>query len=297
MNTQIQTGAKAKDFFINLGAVIALYTLVFSLLNLLFTVINYAYPQVNDSYYYGDFSSSISWPVAVLIIFFPVFLLLMWTMSKYTLRAESGVHKWLTYVTLFLSGLTLVIDLVTVLYYFLDGQELTTAFLFKVGAVLLVAGSVFIYFVYDVLGKLSEKARIYWRVFATVLVFGSIVLGFLVMGSPHTQRLYKYDNQKANDLSSIEGAVNNFYQNYHRLPVDLEELAKDTYYISSTLDPNTHKPYEYSVLNSTHYNLCAQFNLASRKTNPNSRPIGVSDYAHGAGRVCFERYVVSDYLK
>jgi hypothetical protein len=75
MNPQPKTSAK--DFFLNLGAIVALYTTIISLLNLLFTVINKAFPQIVNYYYTS--SSSISMPVATLIIFFPVYILLMWS--------------------------------------------------------------------------------------------------------------------------------------------------------------------------------------------------------------------------
>src|SRR3989344_1976499 len=89
-----QTKSGAKDFFINFG------------------------------------STSISWPVATLIIFFPIFIFLMWLLEReYRINPEkqsAGIHKWLTYITLFLAGITIAVDLITVLYFFIDGQELTT---------------------------------------------------------------------------------------------------------------------------------------------------------------------------
>src|SRR6185369_1949581 len=64
---QMKPKASAKDFFLNLGAFIALYTLVGNLVSLLFNVINTAYPKVVSGYnYFG--SSSISWPVATLVV-------------------------------------------------------------------------------------------------------------------------------------------------------------------------------------------------------------------------------------
>src|SRR3989344_7649230 len=119
METQTQTKSSAKDFFINFGAIVALYVSVVSLINLLFTVINKSYPQVSGYNYFG--SESISWPVATLLIFFPIFIFLMWLLEKdYRINPEKqngGIHRWLTYVTLFLAGLTMAIDLITVLYY------------------------------------------------------------------------------------------------------------------------------------------------------------------------------------
>lgn len=102
--------SNAKDFFLNLGAIVSLYTVVYSLVDLLFTVINTAYPQINNGYDYVG-SQSISWPVSILIIFFPIFVLLMWLLEKeyaaYPEKQNAGVHKWLTYITLFISGLVI----------------------------------------------------------------------------------------------------------------------------------------------------------------------------------------------
>src|SRR5574343_502179 len=107
---QNTTKISAKDFFLNLGATISLYTVVFSLLQLLFTVINTKYPKITNAYQYST-SSSISWPVAILIIFVPILLVLMWVINKnYEVepaRRSMGVHKWLTFLTVFISGLVL----------------------------------------------------------------------------------------------------------------------------------------------------------------------------------------------
>ena len=57
----------------------------------------------------------------------------MWALEKiYAVAIEKkqlGIRKWLVYVTLFISGIVLAGDLVTVLYYFIDGQDLTAGFL------------------------------------------------------------------------------------------------------------------------------------------------------------------------
>jgi type II secretory pathway component PulF len=92
----IKPKISVKDFFLNLGATIALYTVVISLINLLFTVINNAYPKITNAYYYAG-TSSISWPVAVLVIFTPILILLMWLLEKQYMiepeRKDSGIHK------------------------------------------------------------------------------------------------------------------------------------------------------------------------------------------------------------
>ena len=285
----------AKDFFINLGAIVALYTSVVSLINLLFTIINTAYPQITNGYdYFG--STSISWPVATLIIFFPIFILLMWLLEKdYRVNPEkqsSGIHRWLTYITLFLAGVTIAVDLITVLYYFIDGQELTTGFLLKVLALLVVATGIFSYYLSDVLGKLTAKSRNIYRVIAFVIILGSIVWGFSVLGSPAAQRLYKYDEQKVNDLMSINNEINNYYSLNGALPKTLSEISPN-YYVP-TIDSQSQKPYEYELTGGLKYNLCAEFNKASiEKDNTVSipqYPYGAT-WRHEAGRYCFPQTI------
>src|SRR3989344_1806230 len=307
----METKNNAKDFFINFGAIVALYAGVISLLSLLFTAINTAYPKINAGYsYFG--SSSISWPVASLISFFPIFLFLMWLLEKeYKTNPEkqqSAVHRWLTYITLFLSGLTVAMDLITILYYFIDGQELTTGFVLKVLVLFVVASSIFVYFISDLRGKLTAKSRIFWRVFAGIIVIGSIIWGFSVLGSPRTQRLYKYDEQKIHDLQNVDNQISNYYREKGTLPNTVEEIANQSYYIPlSQVDPQTQKPYEYVKTSETTYNLCAQFNKASDdKNSKNFRTSYMYDYpynwsdswTHPAGRYCFTKTInPNSYLK
>jgi hypothetical protein len=297
METQTKTGGGAKDFFINLGAIVALYTMVVSLVNLLFTIINTVYPQITNGYNYSG-SASISWPVATLVIFFPIFILLMWLLEKeYTREPERknmGIHKWLTYITLFIAGLTIAGDLITVLYYFLDGQELTTGFLLKVVVLLVVASSIFVYYISDVRDKLTPKKRIFWRIIAGVIILGSIVWGFSVLGSPATQRLYKYDQQKVNDLMNINNEVANYYSINGALPASLAGISSQ--YNLITPDTQTGKPYEYAKTGDLTYNLCAVFNKASTDGNYGGAvniayPIGGISGSHPAGHYCFAQTI------
>ncbi|MFA6520517.1 MAG: DUF5671 domain-containing protein [Candidatus Paceibacterota bacterium] len=295
METQPKTSAK--DFFINLGAIVALYTTVVSLVNLLFTVINKSYPQINNGYnYFG--SSSISWPVAIIIIFFPIFIFLMWLLGKDYInnpeKQNSGIHRWLTYITLFIAGLTIAIDLITVLYYFIDGQELTTSFLLKIFVLLVIASGVFSYYLADVRGKLTPKLRNIYRIVALVIIVGSIVWGFAVLGSPRTQQLLKYDEQKVADLSSINDAIQNFYSMKNTLPKDLAELTTINYYVNQN-DIQTQKPYEYKKTGALTYDLCAEFNKDNKvevtKPNTYARPMGYVSWVHGAGYYCFSQTI------
>src|SRR3989338_1360042 len=296
---QIKPKASAKDFFLNLGAFTALYTLVGSLLSLLFNVINTAYPQITNGYNYSGGSQSISWPVAILVVLFPIFVLLMWFLEReYRVEPErqsSFTHRGFTYITLFVAGLAIAGDLITVIYFFIDGQELTTGFLLKVLVLLIVASGIFIYFISDLRNKLTSKSRKIWRIISGLLILASIIWGFSVLGSPRTQRLYKYDEQKVNDLSNINNQIINYYTNKGILPNTLEEMAKGNYYIAQ-VDPQTEKPYEYEKISNTEYNLCAEFNKASDDKNTSDPYRGLYSYnslswTHPADEYCFKQTV------
>lgn len=299
---QIKPKASAKDFFLNLGAFVALCALVGNLLGLLFTIIDTAYPKITTGYnYFG--SSSISWPVATLVVFFPIFILLMWFLER-QYRTEpdtqkSLTHRGLTYITLFISGLVIAGDLVTVVYYFIDGQELTTGFLLKVLVLLVIFSSLFIYYVSDLRGKLTRNSRIFWRFFATFVLISSIIWGFAVLGSPRTQRLYKYDEQKVSDLQNINRQISSYYSNKGALPKTIEEMSNGNYYVAQ-VDPQNKKAYEYIKTTETAYSLCAEFNKASQdeknsRNNYSMYPYG-GVWIHPAGHYCFNETVNPDNI-
>jgi hypothetical protein len=285
-----------KDFFLNFGAIVALYTVVVALLNLLFTVINVAYPQITNDYnLYGYGSQSISWPVSILIIFSPIFLVLMWLLEKEYAREpekkNTGIHKWLAYITLFISGLTLAGDLVAVLYYFIDGQELTAGFLLKVLAVLVVALSVFMYYIADLRGKLTPASHKMWRIIAGLIIVGAIVWGFAVLGSPRTQQLIKYDQQKISDLQNIESEISSYVNQKGVVPTKISDLT-EIYYSANWIDSQTGKQYEYEKINATSYKLCAEFNKElSVHNSPELYAYAGNtgdQFNHPAGHYCFE---------
>ena len=93
--------------------------------------------------------SSTRWSIAALIVFAPTFLILN-RRTVLATRADpgkrrSGVRKWFGYATLFLASITLLGDLMAVIYAFLSG-DFTLRFILKALVVAGVAGSIFAYF-------------------------------------------------------------------------------------------------------------------------------------------------------
>ena len=299
-NAGMNTKTTAKDFFLHIAVIALLYAGTVALLNILFRVINVAFPQVSQYGYYG--SNSISFPVATLIVVFPLFLFLANVLHKSYVsdpsKKEYAVRKWLIYITLFIAGGVLAGDLVTLIYYFLDGQELTTAFLLKILSVLVVAGAIFGYYLDDLKDRLTGSRRNIWRVVAIVLVVGSIIAGFSVLGTPQTQRKLRYDAQKVSDLQNIQWQIVNYWQQKGVLPTALQELEDPISGFTIPLDPQTDKLYEYKKTSTLSFNLCADFNkpLATgtsltRMAYPEPMGKPGDTWQHESGRQCFERTI------
>ncbi len=288
-----QTKTSAKDFFLNLGVIVAVYVLVGNLLSLLFTVINKAYPKVSGYDYFGTFS--ISWPVATLIIVFPVLAILTMILEKGYLvepeRRQLAIKRWLTYITLFISGIVLAVDLIMVLYYFIDGQEITSGFILKVLAVLVVFLGVFFYFLAEIKEKLDSRKRKMWFVGVLIVVLLSIVLGFSVLGSPRTQRLYKYDEQKVSGLQELSYRVDTYYSSKGILPSSMVELKSyDSYMEMMVKDQQTGKEFEYVKTGDTTYSVCADFNKESNDAGAKTY-YSNTNWKHAAGRDCLKKTV------
>lgn len=143
-----------KDVFLNILSILTLYISAGSFLALLFQYINVFFPDPLQSFYETRSAySAIRWAIAALIVFYPVHLWLMWSLHKSylltPLKRNLRIRKWLVYFTLFATGLILMGDIVALIYNLLGG-ELTVRFTLKVLTVLLVAGTVFGYYFWDI---------------------------------------------------------------------------------------------------------------------------------------------------
>lgn len=292
----IKQKTSALDFFLQLGIIISLYSGVGFLLNLLFRVIDTAFPQVVG--YFGG-SSSISFPVAALIVLTPVFLLLTATVTKgETVDPEKKtiwIRKTSIYLTMFLSGTIIVGDLIALLYRFLDGQDLTAAFLLKVFAVFVVLGALFSYYLSVLKNNLTVRTHNAWRFGAILLVLVSIVLGFSVIGSPKTQRLMRIDQQKINDLQIIQSQAISYWQAKGTTPPNLDAMKDSLSYYPIPVDADTGMPYEYTQKSLNSFELCATFSTASNigHSSSQTKPIMAQNdnWQYSSGHYCFERTI------
>lgn len=295
--------ATPKDFFLWAGAMLSLYAGVFSFITLLFEYIDHTFRDTALNYYYDPYGSGVAYSMASLIVLAPTFLILMRVIRRSIAadpsRNEVWVRRWALFLVLFIAGISIVVDLIVLLNTFLSGQQLTTAFLLKVLVVLLVAGAGFLHFVSDLWGYWERKPRYAQYVnWATgLLVALTIAAGFLIIGTPQTQRALRLDQQRVSDLQSLQSMIINFYQQKERLPQSLTELDDPISYYNVPVDPDTKTSYSYTVKGTLSFELCADF-ATMGSGDPYGRSVsmpsayGTQDkWEHGVGHICFSRTI------
>ena len=222
------THNKAKDFFLHLGAMVGLYSSAIAFINLLFSVIDKIYTPIGNFYYYR--TPNISLPVATLIVVFPIFILISYLIEKEInqdpTKKDYWVRRWSIYITLFISGIILVSNLVMVLYKFIDGQDLTTGFLLKSLVIVSLMLVVFGYYLQNIREKISGSRKKFWAVFSSILVLISIVFGFSIIGSPKTQRLMRVDEETVSSLQNLQWKVIDYWQVNGKLPKDMPNIKE-----------------------------------------------------------------------
>ena len=141
----------ARDAFFHLLAFTALYAWAISLIFLFFTYIEFAFPDPatwTSTYAFEGALSSVRASLATLIVSYPLFLLVWWFLLREVRvspeKAKSGVRRWLSFLSLFVGAVTILADVITVVYYLVEGN-LTVRFLLKVLVLFVITGSLFVY--------------------------------------------------------------------------------------------------------------------------------------------------------
>lgn len=297
-----------KDFFLWLGAMVAFYWSVVAFIFLIFNYIDYAFPDPL-SYLPDPYSSGIPYQMASIVVMFPVyfglFMLIRRDIARDPSRKEIWVRRWVLILTLFLAGATVAGDVIVLLTTFFSGDALTVTFLLKILIVFLVAAGVFMHFIADYWGYWDEQRKRELVVCGAVgvLMIGSIIAGFFIVGTPQHARLLRYDQQKISDLQGIQSQVVYYWQQKDTLPESLSDLTDSISGYSAPLDPQNNQPYEYRIIQAPYsFELCAEFNAAGDVQNgyvypryetitlPATKGV-LENWQHDAGHICFERTI------
>jgi hypothetical protein len=264
----------AKEAFLYLLSFATLATWTCALGSLLFTLIDRAFPDgvgYQTYAYYPDYN--ISGEIAAILVAFPIYLLAM----RFILRAtgtvpetlESRVRAWLTWLALFLTAGIVVGDLITFIAYFLRG-DLSTRFTLKVLVVLILAGTIFWYYLSS-LRRLPRRNGLLAAI-ASVVVVASMAAGYTHLGSRERQRNLQADQSRLQHLGYIQNEVRNAWTRDGSLPATAGARFKD---------PVTGSPYGYHQGAGSKYEICATFAAPS--------PEWDQQWPHNAGLTCFTR--------
>lgn len=294
----------AREGFFHLLTFTALYSTVISLIILAIDWISRTFP---DPVFEGGFESAynysgIRFSLAIVLVSFPVFVFLSRILHrecvKHPAKLSSGIRRWLTYLTLFVTACTLLGDIITALFYLLQG-ELTVRFLLKFLAIFVLTGVPFLYYFsvlrMDVDSYARSSIHKQFLGLSSGIVLVTILSAVLLVGGPNFGRMQKMDDDRIQDLRAIhEEALNAVYGQlrYQQpplnisklpkpLPKTLEEVAAGSQYAKiDIVDPATLQQYEYTVEGSV-FMLCATFDL--------QRDLEYDIFwNHPSGRHCFQ---------
>jgi len=292
-------GRGALDAFFNLLSLITVGWMSIAIGMILFQLINkfFASKAVDYEAYFSQ--GPLKFGIASAFILTPVFLAVSaWLHHHYKigkLSHQSGVHRWLTYLMLLVSALTIIGRLIYQLFRFLDG-DYAMAVILKTLVILVIAGGIFGYYLYDLMRKdFSKKSGVSQVAFVLVAIvaLASVIGGFLIIDSPATARAVKFDQQRINDLYNLDGMVNDYYLQNKKLPDDLSAGK-----FSQFKDPESDRPYDYQILGEKNYELCATFSLAVDLNSRDYSYGGNKDWSyHQAGYQCFTSKVYEDAVK
>ncbi len=295
----------ARDFFLWLGAMVALYVSAISLVILFHQYINVWFPDVKLEPYGNSSTGGIRNAIAFLIVFFPLYVLftrmLHQDLRKEPAKRELWVRRWLIYLTLFVAGIAMAVNLVMLVNTFLNGA-LTMRFGMQAVTIFVVIGFGFWYYLEELKGKWEEKEGLSKAVAVLVSLFitASVVGAFFIVVSPATERLYLIDDRKINDLSMLQSQVLSYWQTKGTLPPTLAELADPLVGFSVPNDSDSGLPYGYEATGILTFELCAAFNKENRSgPSDMARPVYPYPYAdenwqHGEGETCFTRTIDPD---
>lgn len=296
--TVITSHTTAKDVFYHLLAIVTLYVSVISFIALLFQYINNIFPDKIDFYFTASYEI-IRVAVSAVIVVWPIYIFMSWLLEKDIFKnpekRQVGVRKWLFYLTLFISAVTIIIDLIRLIYSFLSG-ELTIKFLLKILAVLITATGVFGFYLWD-LNRIDFKKtkipnQLAWIVSFVILI--TIVAGFFIIGTPYYARAKKFDERRISDLQTIQNEIITYWQQKNTLPSKLDDLKNTISGFAPPADPETLTPYEYSIINPLAFILCSDFQTADdEKTRSNLYYYGPypDNWKHEKGKKCFQRSI------
>ena len=289
-------GAGAFDAFLNLLSLISLAWVSWATGSIAFQLANKFLAGTNDlarMTYTAVFSEqSVKYAIASLIILTPIYFVAVNVLHKNykdgKLNHQSGVYRWLTYLMLLISALSIIGSLVALIFGFLNG-DYTSVVVVKILTVLIIASLIFSYYFYDLRRKdynKKDKISIIFGSAVGVIIVILLIAGVMVIDSPTTVRLKMTDNLTVQNLESINNMLNQVYSMDKKLPDDMNSTRYQSILANANRDASK---ISYRKINDSEFELCADFLVDISKEQNATYYNQASWYAHGSGHQCFNQ--------
>ncbi|PLX25636.1 hypothetical protein C0580_01980 [Candidatus Parcubacteria bacterium] len=288
----------AKYAFFYLLSLVALVFVAISVGMIVFQIINKEIVDVLNNYS-GSYSDDVmKFAISAIIVSAPIYYLtsrqIYKSLYKGTLDKDAAVRKWLTYLILLVAVIVMIGFLIATINSFLYG-DLTTKFILKTLTALIISGSVFSFYLYDirreeVAGK-KDKVISYFAWVSLFLILIAFVASWFFVESPQDTRNRKIDREITSDLYQINAAVLDYYTLNEEVPVDLDVLVNGDSGYRLSQETITHpvnkEEYSYEVVDDDQYKICAEF--LTSNIDDDSNIYYSSDYKHDKGYECFNQ--------
>jgi len=294
----------AKYAFLYLLSLVALIFMSISVGIIIFQIINKQIVDIINDYASSYNDEATKFAISAIIVSAPIYYFTSRQIFKNLMAGkldkDSGVRKWLTYFILLVSVVVMIGFLIATISSFLNG-DLTTKFILKTLTALLISGTVFSFYLYDirreeVTDKPDRTISLYaWISMAVVLVV--FIFSWFIVDSPAQTRSRKIDNEVINDLYEINSAVVNYYSLNEEMPTDLNALLNNDsgYRLSEQAlkQPSGDNYYQYEVTADNEYKICADFLTSNLDDSQDRYYYYGTDYKHDKGHQCFSQKVSS----
>jgi hypothetical protein len=280
-------------FFYLLSLVALLFTSI-SVGVIVFQLINKFIPDLLNEFNNYVAFGAVNFAISSLIIAVPIYYittyLIIKSLYKGDLDKDSPIRRWLTYFVLLVTSIVMIFWLISVINNFLGG-EFTIKFILKALTAILIAASIFGFYLYDIRRKETLKKEKFFKFYfygSLSIIIIVFISAFFVAESPLKNRDRKIDQKIINDLGRIDSAIYSFYYDKNALPENLDELKSEIRFISdqSLTNPFTKNNYEYKKISEKKYELCTDFKTSNKEINK-SYDYWNEKWMHDSGYQCF----------
>ena len=263
-------------------------------------------------FYTESFSSyAIKYGIASVIVVAPVYFILAFILNRYLQNGDvsyaSRVRKVIISIVMVVASLTLLIDIISLIFNFLSG-DYSGRFVPKVLIVFIIGIVVLAYYSVELIRESYTETTALWnRIFfgfALVLSLVPLIWSFFIVDGPSSTRDKQSDDQTITKMTTIKSNISLYYETSGSLPTSLNDITsasgagvKGGVYLGQKLSADAIKGVTYTKISATGYKLCAVFRAATDTTKNAASMYTMYDYnaewKHEKGEQCFDQTVDS----